>query len=211
MLSVVIPTRKRPKILQNLIDSLFDNKHGEIEVLVVKDLDDNSPSDTRIRLYSVPRMDNISYYTNYLAKRSRGSHILSLNDDTIVKTKDYDKIIKETLCDIIDYGYPSLGTPNRYSWPIITQQAYRNLGFIFHPKWKSHGADVHLNKIFSGAGIGKSVPIEVVHLSHHYKLAPKDETAAHAQEMSNWAELDTMELGFDDVEFFSQKVMVNKC
>uniref|UniRef100_A0A6M3KGL7 Putative glycosyltransferase n=1 Tax=viral metagenome TaxID=1070528 RepID=A0A6M3KGL7_9ZZZZ len=205
MVSILIPTKNRKDLLQRCVDTLFDNS-SDIEVLVIMDNGDIPPKDKRIRLFSIARINNLSYYFNYLAKKSKGSHLFVFNDDAYVKTPDFDKIIEDTLTDPVDFGYPTLGTPNGFSWPIMTRRAYELLRFVFHPKWTSYGADQHTMAIFKQAEICKGIPIEVIHDSHHYKLRALDETAINTEKMSNWDYLLRTEQTFEDVDYYAKRL-----
>lgn len=110
-ISVMIPTRKRVKQLENSVYSLI-NKASSIEgidFLLAIDEDDTetrayvdnvlipalNEKNVMLRSYVFKRMGyrNLHHYANYLVNESRGEWIFLWNDDAVMKTKNWDKKI----------------------------------------------------------------------------------------------------------------------
>lgn len=112
-ITVMIPTRKRPAGLKQAIDSLLDNASSVdgIEILLAVDNDDDITNEfipsvlipelnekgANLRAFGFHRAGyrNLHVYANHLARQSCGEWIILLNDDAVMKTKDWDLKIME--------------------------------------------------------------------------------------------------------------------
>lgn len=110
-ISVIIPTRKRIKLLRNSIDSLINNLSSVegIDLLIAADNDDIETikyienelvphldkKNVMMRSFNFNRLGykNLHLYANYLANESRGEWVMLWNDDAVMKTKNWDKKI----------------------------------------------------------------------------------------------------------------------
>jgi glycosyltransferase involved in cell wall biosynthesis len=88
LVSVVIPTRDRPKLLLRAIDSVLRQTHREIEVVVVADGPDpetvsavQSVDDPRLQLFLNPYPSTAAGARNAGADRAKGEWIAFLDDD----------------------------------------------------------------------------------------------------------------------------------
>ena len=110
-ISVLIPTRKRPKMMFDALKSLWKtvSKEGSVEYLIALDDDDQESIDYFKKtiipymdkkkidygVYVVPRWgyERLNEYLNYLASKASGAWYLFFNDDARMKSKDWDKTI----------------------------------------------------------------------------------------------------------------------
>src|SRR5258708_9679349 len=88
LVSVVIPTLDRPKLLLRAIDSVLRQTHQEIEVIVVVDRPDpdtvtavRAVSDPRLRLIVNQQRSTAAGARNAGADRATGEWIAFLDDD----------------------------------------------------------------------------------------------------------------------------------
>lgn len=115
--SVLCPTRLRPEQLDASLQSLHATRHGEIEVMLVADLDD--PTDyEQFPCRSLTRIDrkgysNLHEYYNLLASQASGEWLLLWNDDAIMLTDGWDQIIASRPTD-------RLLAPHAHHDPLIT-------------------------------------------------------------------------------------------
>lgn len=102
-LSFLLPSRKRFSYLKETITSLLDlaSNPDKIEILVKLDYDDE---ESLSRISELPRIDNlktivstrrngyqsINLFQNELYALSTGNWLMSMNDDALMNTKDYD-------------------------------------------------------------------------------------------------------------------------
>ena len=111
--SVLIPTRGRPTMMFDALKSCWENESGQggIEYLIALDDDDQKSIDyftstiipymdeheVDYQVFTVPRLGYIrlNEYLNYLASRADGAWYLFFNDDSRMKTKDWDNVIEK--------------------------------------------------------------------------------------------------------------------
>lgn len=109
--SVLVPTRKRPKMMFEALKSLWKtaSKEGGVEYLIALDDDDQESIDyfkktiipymdkkkIDYEVHVVPRWgyERLNEYLNYLALKANGAWYLFFNDDARMKSKDWDKTI----------------------------------------------------------------------------------------------------------------------
>lgn len=103
MISVLLPSRGRPKPLTDSIASLLDlaDRHGSIEILVAADPDDpdtrgvDLPWQARVwtapERYGYPRLHE---YVNRLAEQADGDWLMLWNDDARILTDGWDTEIR---------------------------------------------------------------------------------------------------------------------
>lgn len=109
-LSVILPTRKRLRWLQETLDSLYESAANpeEIEVLLGMDSDDKETQNgikSYLEKYKAVRIiefepvgyQNLHIYVNGLAKEARGSYLLLWNDDARMQTKRWDEVVRLTV------------------------------------------------------------------------------------------------------------------
>jgi GT2 family glycosyltransferase len=96
--SIIIPTRDKPELLRNCINSVLETtRHLEVEVIVV---DNNSKeaattslfeelTSEGIRVLKYPRKFNYSEICNYAVSKSTGGVLCFLNNDTEALSNDW--------------------------------------------------------------------------------------------------------------------------
>lgn len=171
-IAVTLPTRKRSKVLQQAIKSLIDNVSdvNNIEILIKVDNDDidtinilNSlPSCCKYTILDVKKFKgylSLHTYTEKLIELASSSveWIVTMNDDAIMKTKDWDlKLLK-------------------YSGQFLVLNPQTNMNLVIFPiypkKWvdilghlsKSNHADTWIEFIAKGLNILRNIDIEIFH------------------------------------------------
>jgi hypothetical protein len=177
--TIMIPTRKRPIMIQNLLFSIYHTakNKNQVETIVMYDEDDivtckkieelkliyiNFP----VRFIERPRHYSInnSYY-NGMAKLSQGEYLVSVNDDTTFMKFNWDietidKLNKYMLDkpDGIVYGIVEdsdfckkrvRAGINFSCFPLISKKAVNTLGFFFDPVFPKDGADWDIFGLYS--------------------------------------------------------------
>lgn len=96
LVSVLLPTRKRPEALARSVASLRDNATGPVEIIVAVDPDDHqTPRDVDFVLLAEERYGygQLHRYYEQLAKAAKGKWLFVWNDDAIMETAGWDRII----------------------------------------------------------------------------------------------------------------------
>jgi hypothetical protein len=112
-ISILLPTRGRPKPLEQCLRTLLDRAKdpSRIEVMLAFDNDDTENIKHFVDVvqpylddlgveYSAIQFERLGYmrlneYLNELAKHSQGSWLFFWNDDAVMKTQDWDQVIRD--------------------------------------------------------------------------------------------------------------------
>ena len=158
-ISLLLPTRGRPHLVQRIFQSLISQTANleDIEVvLYVDDDDDRSHSldCDGVRLVKIigPRLSHGGYNTACL-NRSSGEIIILMNDDVIVRTPGWDRIIIElagTVPDGIFLAYANdLHMGKRMcTFPIVTRRACEVMARPYPGEYQGGFIDWHLLDVF---------------------------------------------------------------
>ncbi|MCP3940380.1 MAG: glycosyltransferase family 2 protein [Desulfobacteraceae bacterium] len=160
-ISLLLPTRGRPRRLNRMLQSVFSNAQNPTEVEVVLRIDDD---DVKI-------LDIINVASKYPVKivkgkpqsmgalntdcyrHSTGDIIILVNDDIVIQTKNWDYVIKERfqfLEDKIFLGYPNDLHKKRgmATFPILHRDTLSLLEDPFPSEYERTYIDLHLMDIF---------------------------------------------------------------
>lgn len=109
MISILCPSRERPRSLQRLLESIqaTANNVEDIEVLIYLDNDDESTIERDFTNYSFVRFFRgnrmwMSLMQNFLYSQSDGDFIMACADDFVFKTVNWDKIVVSTFASKTD-------------------------------------------------------------------------------------------------------------
>ena len=175
-ISVLIPSVNGFDLLSDCIKSLYQTSSGdnEVEVIVKLDIGD----DTISKINDLPHAKNLKIiisdkgfgygeihtFINDMAKISSGNWIQPLNDDTIMKTENWDKYLEK-----YDFNKPlilrhqqcagRIGDIGDYYFPYISRKYYDIVGRITGcPSY-----DGYLLMIANELGIWEKLPITILH------------------------------------------------
>jgi hypothetical protein len=166
VISVLLPTRQRPEMLERSIRSLLDNAENpeRVELLVAVDQGDNQTVvqlqggmseylreknvDCRANVFKPIGFSQLHAYYNTLANNSHGKWLMLWQDDCIMKTQGWDTVVDEYTGQfkLLAVEVNSELTPN---YPYATTPIIPNDWFVLmehlspHPQvdsWLSHVA-----------------------------------------------------------------------
>ncbi len=193
MISLVLPTRGRPQLVARLFDSIAERTRDlrGIEVIAYVDADDTSSigiSETRFALTKIvgPRL-SMGEYNTVCLQRSKGSIIVLINDDMVIRTTHWDDLIRELDNRFEDKVYLGYGNDlfkgaKLCTFPILSRRTCEVLGEPFPIAYKGAFIDFHLLDIFkriAHAGYARICYLENLVFEHlHYRTgkASFDET-----------------------------------
>jgi len=186
MISLFFNTRKRVGMLANLLNSIVNTTADleQVEILITADNDDEQTVDLlqqykskgifpNLHLTIGDKPSNLHTSINRMASNAKGDFLFVLNDDVILRTYGWDKIISES-CDPSEIMYLSTMDTSidktkhgRYaSFPVLTRAAYESLGYFMSERFVGHGGDVHLWRIFNELDRTKYIPVFLDHVLH---------------------------------------------
>jgi glycosyltransferase involved in cell wall biosynthesis len=186
-ISLLLPTRGRPKLVERFFTSVIaQSAYLElIEVIVCIDDDDIdshsiTSNDLDLKLIKVPRQ-GMGAYNTMCAQRASGDILIAVNDDIIIRTKNWDEKVRA-----LDARYPDgvyLGYGNdlikraRFStFPILTRETCEFLADPYPIAYKGSFIDAHLMDIFwrlKKRGYDRIAYAEDIVFEHvHYRTNP---------------------------------------
>lgn len=175
MISVLVPSRGRPELLQESIDSLGV---GDFEILAYVDNDDPCLSEymkvptTYTLVGKRHGYPGLNHYINDLCKIATGDWLFLWNDDALMKTPDWWKKVPETdKPEVINFD----ANPLNNLFPLVSRQVYETLG---HFSLSPHN-DSWVQDIANQVGIHTHVPgVEIYHRRMELNDKTKSETQA---------------------------------
>lgn len=195
MITILIPTRGRPSILQRSLKSIIDNAStiDNYEIILGIDNDDQNTIDTlktfdflKTVKHKIVFFDPLGYkqlhiYFNILAQHSTGDLLWVFPDDYEILTKDWDILLLQDKNEL--YIYPYDVNNNNWSFslsPIISKKWYEITGRITNNSqtdlWVGHIAeDLNIIKKSSVKTQFFLSPDGGQHDSHNFYTRDKEE------------------------------------
>lgn len=155
MISVLTPTRHRPKQLERMVESLRKVSSKEPEVVVYID-DDDSESIKKVETLGIkyrvgPRLVFTDYW-NKCYELATGNILMMGADDLLFRTQNWDTMVEEAFAQYPDHIVMVYGNDLHIrmaipSHPLVHRRWIEVVGY-FSPPWFTCGAcDVWLNEI----------------------------------------------------------------
>jgi len=202
MISVLVPTHRRPQLAKRMLDSILEMTSESVEVFFYVDEDDPTIEEYRELLgeegvyhfhpdalvashsWISGSSKKVGEIWNVLAKESSGSWIMMGNDDLVFRTPGWDVKIEEALkghfpknlgVAYVNDGGPKADT--QCAFPIVSREWYTLLGYFtperFHFLWN----DTWIRDVASMAGCLHYIPdVLVEHCHFSFGKAERDVT-----------------------------------
>lgn len=207
--SLILPSRGRVKLLENLCKSVDDNTYDKnnIEMLVACDDDDQDTINALkqmsyywLKYFIRPRGNSISKdYQNWLYKYSKGEYIFVLNDDVEIKTKNWDQIAQQKINNYVhkdgifcgwiadDKNVRINNAKDAYScFPLFTRKSIDILGYVMNEYYGGWSADIFIYNVYKEIDrILDLSEILVQHYTHWLGNRERDETNK-SMERKSW-------------------------
>lgn len=199
LISLLHPTRGRAQKSWNTTRQWIDRAGCETELIV--SIDDNDPQrDQYLRQYSHADLfktriisnpnECVVEAANHAAKESRGSILVYLSDD-FVCPQMWGKSILELTSKLQDKWLLKVDDGYQPFWkdvltiPIMSRALYEDLGYLFHPSFRSMFCDQDLFWTCKNMGVIIDAP-QFIFPHEHYcnKKAPIDDTYRRSD--MNW-------------------------
>lgn len=107
--SFLLPTRGRPELVKRFFQSILDTAHciEEIEVILCLDDDDLESQNISNERFSIkkvvlPKGSNMGTLNRACFEASSGRYVMLINDDVIIRTKGWDKMISAVYSACLD-------------------------------------------------------------------------------------------------------------
>lgn len=203
MISIILPTRKRPHRLKSFVDSAVNKAaHPEnLEFLVYADDDDpasvtvmkqyRSRKEFEVKIFQRPQM-GLNAIQNFLYKHSTGDIIGYFADDVRFLSNNWDIEVRKTFVDDMIYLVCPYEEHNKFknaSHGFVSRRATDAIGELMPSCLKSLCSDKWLEDVYHR--IGRIIRLRSVHISHDHpgfstrRVNPKPELAKYWDETYN--------------------------
>ncbi len=195
-ISLLLPTYKRPQLAQRFFRSVVENVAKPDRVEIVLYVDEGDPESHRLECPGIKTttiigpQSTMGEYNSACLARSSGEIVVLVNDDLIIKTKDWDEkiaAVHRAAPDGIYLAYPNdlYKQRNLCTFPILSRRTCELLVDPYPKAFKGALIDINLYDIFmrlKNAGFDRlrymdDLIFEHLHFLNH--KAPIDETYRH--------------------------------
>jgi hypothetical protein len=155
-ISVLCPTRCRPRQLRESFESMMDraDRPHEVEFLAAVDPDDpwlefQSWTGPSFWIWTAPERygyERLHEYYNALARTARGRWLMLWNDDAVMQTRGWDTVIAGKTCDQALQPWHSDGGYAHNDFPVWPRRWTDYLGYVSQTSccdaWVSHTSEL---------------------------------------------------------------------
>jgi len=153
--SFLLPTRGRPELVKRFFQSILDTAHciEEIEVILCLDDDDLESQNISNERFSIkkvvlPKGSNMGALNRACFDASSGRYVMLINDDVIIRTKGWDKMISAVYSAYIDdialiHVNDLLFRDSLCTFPILSRRACLEIG-ICPEEYRKYRIDDHI-------------------------------------------------------------------
>ena len=197
-LSVLVPTRGRPKRLVEMLNSLSETADHieEVEVILYINDDDTDTLQLELNDWPIKRVigsqESMGTLNTACLRESCGDIIILGNDDVIVRTMGWDSKISQAVSrfsEEVFLIYPNdlHKGPKFSTFPILSRRTCETIGSPFPSEYQGSFIDLHLFDIFKrleGRGYPRIQYLEDVvfeHFNFRTGKAPIDDTYLRRQ------------------------------
>lgn len=176
--SVLIPTRKRPKRLDECVGSIKKNAKGPVEVLTYVDDDDDSYKEWTVK---GPRFERAKMFRSLMG-HAQYPFLMICGDDTRFETHGWDEIMSAKIPpDGIGLVFGFDGWKNVAGHFLLTKRFIELTGG-FPDEFEHFGIDTYISDVMRGVERFFQVDVMIRHLHHRNGLAEQDDTYRHPRD-----------------------------
>ena len=160
LFSFLTPTRKRPDLVARLFQSIVDTtaRLDELEIILAVDHDDEASlniSDDRLRVKKVVLRERLTMgaLNNACFDASSGRYVMIMNDDVILRTKNWDQTVRNIFAGYGDeiglvHVNDLLFKEKLCTFPILSRRACLAIG-LCPEKYRRYKIDDHIYDIYN--------------------------------------------------------------
>ena len=204
-ISLLVPTRGRPKLLRRLFESVAEStsRLEKIEIVLYMDDDDLSthevthPSLQLIKLIK-PRGEKMGRMNRMCYEASRGRFVMLMNDDVVFRTKAWDARVLDAFARFPDevalvYGNDLHQQEAMATLPIVSRAVCDAMGGICPRDYLNVYIDVHLFDVFkklAKLGYPRTAYLEDVIFEHlHHEVGKSSLDATYVKKNEQFDDL----------------------
>jgi glycosyltransferase involved in cell wall biosynthesis len=188
MISLLLPSRKRPEILRRMIQSVRNTADSDVEIVVRFDDDDESSMKAAQKdgaiVFSGPRLREMTIYWNECYYVSKGKIICQANDDLTMASKGWDTMLEKAFAEVPDkimlchgsdvFGHGSNFGPHAF----VHRKWVETLHYFIPPYFSSDFGDAWINELANMIGRRRFLPFNIEHRHFSQGMAEIDENTA---------------------------------
>jgi len=177
-LSLIVPTRGRPRQLRRFLRSLAATtlRPSRVEVVLVVDADD--PTGRRVRFPGLtvrvvvgPPGRTMGELNRAGEAAARGEYLMLLNDDVVARTPGWDESVLAAGARFPDriglvHVNDTLVRDHLCVFPLVSRRYCERAGGICPPDYRRYRIDDHIDDVFTRLG-GRAVYLPDVVFEHH--------------------------------------------
>ncbi|HYH65503.1 MAG TPA: glycosyltransferase [Urbifossiella sp.] len=174
-LSLIVPTRGRPRQLHRFLRSLAATtlRPSRIEIVLVVDADDHESQVVRwpgVRVMVGPPGRTMGELNRAGAAAARGEWLMLLNDDVVSRTRGWDEQILTAAARFPDriglvHVNDTLVRDHLCVFPVVSRRYCEAAGGICPPDYRRYRIDDHIDDVFTRLG-GRAVYLPDVVFEH---------------------------------------------
>lgn len=184
MISILLPTRKRPRNIERLMHSIKATTVGECEVLAYIDADDDSEQIKDVHYVQGPRIV-LSQCFNECYKHATGDIVMFCSDDVAFRTKKWDEqVIAAFPEDKIAFVHGDDGVNgDRFgTHGFLSRTWVDKVGYVLPPYFSADYSDNWVNALADSIGRRIYIPAMFEHLHPSLGKAAVDQTFQETRE-----------------------------
>lgn len=194
MISILIPTRKRPHNIQKLWDSITRTVRNPIDIELVLYIDEDDKSYKNLKIpYKKVNGERIvlSDMWNVCAKEATNDIMMYCGDDVLFRTKNWDRVVIDTfdkLEDKIGYVFGRDGSVHdgRYgTHGFVHRNWFDALGYICPPVFSGDYSDTWINDVAKLVDRHIFIDILTEHMHPDFNKTELDDTYKEKYERMN--------------------------
>ena len=193
MISLLLPSRKRPKIFSRMVKSVRDTATNPVEIVARFDDDDLNSAEAARQDGAIviigPRIRKITALWNECFDACHGQIVAQWNDDVVVCTSDWDQMVEQSFAEVPDkillvHGDDILGHRGNFGpHSFVSRRWVECVGKFIYPYYTSDFGDAGLVELADRIGRRRFVPfvIEHRHFSHGFPEMEDETTKERLQ------------------------------
>lgn len=204
LISILVPTRKRPEKLRRMIRSVRATALNDVEILCYVTHDDDSYDGQSFDATIIrgPRMLHSDLW-NALLPHAHGDILQQTADDVVYRTPAWDRYTEDAFTAVEDrilliHGHDCSGNGENFgTLPFVHRRWVEVLGYFTGPGFSNDWSDTWPNDVANMIGRRKYLPLVFEHVHWMYGKSEKDET---------YQELDTLRRSENTTAFYNSRI-----
>lgn len=195
-ISLLLPTRGRPALVQRLFRSIAEQTADlvNIEIILYVDEDDTESHNLAFDNLNITKIIgsrlSMGAYNSACLSRSIGDIIILVNDDMVIRTTGWDKIIRDFDVDVKDQIYLAYGNDmfkkgKLCTFPILSRKTCEILLKPYPEEYRGAFIDCHIFDIFKRlehAGYHRIFYIDSIVFEHlHYRTGKAEYDTTYSE------------------------------